>query len=135
MSEFFRVLDAADDHPGIPWPCLAAFVPRVWENHRLTTTGLAERGVTACEAVAILEDRPVKVMNLDVALKRLDQIIEAWRASRCRMPWGRFHGRYQFDEEDKGRLGSNVGGSRAPDRARKASRNVGRRDRPSPTSW
>lgn len=135
VNEFFRVLDAADDHPGIPWPCLASFVPRVWENHRLTTNALADRGVTAGEAVAILEDRPLKIMNLDAALKRLDDLIAVWRAGRCRVAWGRYHGRFQGIEAIGGLGGSGGPGPGATGSVGPPRRNVRRGNRPRPSGW
>src|SRR5688572_7590042 len=134
MVETFPILDV-DGHDGVPWACLAAFLPRIWANHRLTTYALAKRGVTVCEALAILEDRPMKVMDLAAATKRMDELITVWRAGRCRVAWGRLHGRYQGISNVEGLGSSNAARPRAPDRARKSGRPVRSAPRPRPSGW
>lgn len=132
-DEVFRLLDA-EEHPGVPWPCLASFLPRIWTNHRLTTIALAARGLTVMEALAIIEDRPMTIMDLQVATKRLDEWIAVWRAGRCRVAWGKYNGRFGTTMEE-GRLGP-IGQRPAPaNRARSTRRNVGPRNRPSPSGW
>lgn len=130
-GEVFPVISRTK-HPGVPWPCLAAFLPRIWENHRMSTVALAARGVSPSEAVAILEDRAWKgIQDEKVALALLDQLIATWNAGRCRQKWGRYHGK--FTKDDFGPIGG--GASRPPDRARPTRRNAGKRDRPKPTGW
>lgn len=130
----FPIVDV-EGHAGVPWPCLASFLPRIWENHRLTCVSLAKIGLTASEAVAILEDRPLKIMNLEAAATRLDELIATWRAGRCRLSWGRSYGRFQGIAFDAIRSGPSADGSRATDYARPKKRNDGRRNRPSPSGW
>jgi hypothetical protein len=134
-DEYFPLLDAEDDHPGVPWPCLAAFTPRIWENHRLTATSLAVRGVTVMEALAIIEDRPLRMMPLAEARKKLDDWISVWRAGRCRVSWGRLHGRYEGISDDKGLGSASASRPRASSGARPKGRNVGSKARPRPSGW
>lgn len=64
----------ADDLPieGLPFSILEKYGDRVMTNHGQTLEGLARRGgLSACEAVAILEDRPWRPMCQAEAFKQL----------------------------------------------------------------
>ena len=61
----------------IPWAIIAQHEKQAQRNHGdQTLRRLAERGgLSPCEAVAILEDRPWKQMDETAAIKRLAELI------------------------------------------------------------
>lgn len=63
----------------IPLAMIAPHENQAHLNHRQTLQRLAERGgLSACEAVAVLEDRRWQWMDLDVARARLEELVLAW---------------------------------------------------------
>jgi hypothetical protein len=75
-----RRVDASGVHAmkAIPWSMLSRFQDRAVSNHDQTLEELASRcGLSACEAVAILEDRPWHQMDEIDAYKRLHELFVA----------------------------------------------------------
>lgn len=70
------------------------FLPRVWSNTRRTVYSLQKRGLSAAEAVAILEDRDFRSMDEADALKRLGELLADFTAGKIK---GRQHGLYALD--------------------------------------
>jgi hypothetical protein len=62
----------------IPWEIIAKHEKQAFENHSQSLERLRERGgLSACEAVAILEDRRWHPMKEEAAFFRLAQLIHA----------------------------------------------------------
>jgi hypothetical protein len=62
----------------IPWSVIAPHARQAWDNHSQTLDRLAQRGgLSRCEAVAVLEDRPWRKMDQIEAERRLANIIAA----------------------------------------------------------
>lgn len=62
----FPLLEGSHNKPdySIPWELIAPHEKQAIKNHGQTLERLAERhGLSFCEAVAIIEDRPWKHMN------------------------------------------------------------------------
>lgn len=60
---------------GLPWQMLAAHEAQAMKNHSQTVARLAERGgLSACEACAVLEDRPWRKMPTPEAHARLREL-------------------------------------------------------------
>lgn len=63
---------------GLPWEMIAPHEEQAQRNHSQTLKRLADRGgLSECEAVAVLEDRPWKRMDPDVAHRQLLDLIVA----------------------------------------------------------
>jgi hypothetical protein len=62
----------------IPWGLIAPHARQAWENHTQTLERLAQRGgLSRCEAVAVLENRPWRKMDQVEAERRLAELIAA----------------------------------------------------------
>lgn len=62
----------------VPWAVMQPHEAQAQRNHGQSLARLAERGgLSACEAVAILEDRRHQRMGLAVANERLRELVEA----------------------------------------------------------
>lgn len=67
---------------GIPWVMIAPHEKQAERNHDQTLVRLAERGgLSACEAVAVLEDRRWTRLEDAVAYRRLQELVQAWKDS------------------------------------------------------
>jgi hypothetical protein len=63
----------------IPWAMIAPHEPTALRNHAQSLERLLERGgLSACEALAILEDRPWHAMDIQAAQTALSASICAW---------------------------------------------------------
>jgi hypothetical protein len=63
--------------PSIPWGLIAPHEAQARENHSQSLTGLNGRGgLSACEAVAIIEDRRWEKMSLAEATARLKELVD-----------------------------------------------------------
>ena len=68
---------------GVDWDMMEEHERQAEKNHDQSLRVLAGRcGLSVCEAVAVLEDRPWRMMPLDEAFARLIEIERAWKASR-----------------------------------------------------
>jgi len=70
------------NHPqppsSIPWSLIAPHEQQAMRNHVQSLNRLAERGgLSACEAVAILEDRDWRKMTEAEAVERLNEILRS----------------------------------------------------------
>ncbi len=78
--------------PSIPWTLIAPHESQAKANHSQSLEQLAARGgISSCEAVAILEDRPWRQMNDELAkltLRRLLLGAEAGPAEKPQCPHG-----------------------------------------------
>ena len=74
----------------IPLAMIAPHEAQAWVNHGQTLARLAERGgLSACEAVAVLEDRAwrsMTPMTQKAAEARLDELVAEWRAALAVRP-------------------------------------------------
>lgn len=62
----------------IPWDMIAPHEAQAEENHDQSLNVLAARcGLSACEAVAVLEDRPWQMMPIEDAYRRLNELFTA----------------------------------------------------------
>lgn len=69
------------DIRAIPWSFIAPHGAQAYANHRQTLERLAERGgLSPCEAVAVLEDRPWRAMAPGAAAARLRALVTAAEA-------------------------------------------------------
>ena len=60
----------------VPWRIIAPHAQQAWRNHGQTLERLRERaGLSPCEALAILEDRPWRAMGQLEAIERLAALI------------------------------------------------------------
>lgn len=82
MSEDRRkALKALGCPERIPLPIIATHERQAMINHNQTLRRLAERGgLSACEAVCVLEDRRWAKMADEEAVSRLNSIASAWHA-------------------------------------------------------
>lgn len=63
----------------IPWALLAPHEKQAQANHSQTLTRLAERGgLSPCEALAVLDDRPYSRMPITQSCAELAKRIVAW---------------------------------------------------------
>lgn len=63
---------------GVPWDLIEPHEAQAQRNHSQSLARLSERGgLGACEAVAILEDRPHRRMSIPDAQKRLAKLLAA----------------------------------------------------------
>lgn len=77
MTRTFPIVD--NDIPAVPFALMAAHGARALVNHGQTVARLADRGgVSAAEAVAIIEDRAYMVMPLVTARERLREYARAY---------------------------------------------------------
>jgi hypothetical protein len=61
----------------LPWNVIAPHEDQALKNHGQTLARLRERGgLSACEAVAILEDREWRKMDDDEAFRRLAELVK-----------------------------------------------------------
>lgn len=68
---------------GVPWGMMEEHEAQAERNHDQSLRVLAGRsGLSACEAVAVLEDRDWRYMPLDEAFLRLAEIERAWLAKQ-----------------------------------------------------
>ena len=68
---------------GVNWDMMEEHEAQAETNHDQSLRVLAERcGLSACEAVAILENRPWRMMPLDEAFRRLGEIERQWLKQR-----------------------------------------------------
>lgn len=68
----------------LPWDIIAPHAQRAFLNHGQSLEPLASRGgLSPCEAVAILEDRPWHRMDQTAAIERLAELV---RAATDRVP-------------------------------------------------
>jgi hypothetical protein len=69
----------------IPWEMIASHEKQAMENHcGQTLERLAQRGgLSACEAVAVLDDRPYKRMDADSAIMALRHLHHQWLEARA----------------------------------------------------
>lgn len=65
---------------GIPWPMLVSHDAQALRNHagQDLETLYKRHGVSACEALAILEDRDYRLIQVDESTKILKALIEAF---------------------------------------------------------
>ena len=71
----------------IPLAMIAPHEAQAWVNHGQTLARLAERGgLSACEAVAVLEDRRWFSMTPVTADARLTQLVAEWQAALAVRP-------------------------------------------------
>jgi hypothetical protein len=71
----------------IPWDMIAPHEAQAQKNHHQSLAELASRGgLSACEAVAVLQDRPWRKMLIGDAYARLDQHVRAWHEERAEQP-------------------------------------------------
>jgi hypothetical protein len=79
-GEFIRAIRASGQDRmvvGVPWELISLHERQAMRNHSQTLERLSERGgLSRCEAVAILEDRPWHRMEEHAANSRLLQIID-----------------------------------------------------------
>lgn len=62
----------------LPWAIIAPHADQARKNHDQTLEQLRARGgVSACEAVAILEDRPHRAMDPIAAFRRLAELVRS----------------------------------------------------------
>jgi hypothetical protein len=66
----------------IPWGLIEQHETQALKNHKRTIEQLAQKqgGLRACEAVAVLEDRPWRRMRIDEAYYRLGELVRAFYA-------------------------------------------------------
>ena len=65
--------------PAIPWGLIEQHKTQALKNHTRTIEQLAQLcGLSACEAVAVLEDRPWRRMRPDEAYARLAELVRAY---------------------------------------------------------
>lgn len=63
----------------LPFPMLEAHEKQAFRNHNQTIARLAERGgLTACEALAVLEDRAWRKEPIAAAHAKLKELFCAW---------------------------------------------------------
>ncbi|MBP2232551.1 hypothetical protein J2847_005880 [Azospirillum agricola] len=73
----------ADVPKGIPWRIVSAHEKQAVANHSQTLERLAHRGgLCPTELVAVLEDRPWRRMDLEVAIKQIQNLCLAFEAGR-----------------------------------------------------
>lgn len=66
-------------YSSIPWAMIAAHERQAQHNHSQTVSRLAERGgLSACEAVAVLQDRDYRRMTDQSAYATLAELVAAW---------------------------------------------------------
>lgn len=71
----FPIMEDPQVH-SIPWAVIAPHASQAQANHDQTLEELARRGgLSCCEAVAVLEDRPWERMNDNIARSRLIQLV------------------------------------------------------------
>lgn len=64
----------------VPWAFVAPHERQAQRNHYQTLDRLAQRGgLSPCELVAVLEDRPWRAMPLDAAEDRVRELLAAWK--------------------------------------------------------
>lgn len=74
-SEVMRKYAALGCPKSIPWAVIAPHERQADRNHGQTLKRLAERGgLSACEAVAVLEDRDYRRMTDEAAVARLIEL-------------------------------------------------------------
>ena len=67
--------------PAIPWDALAPHERQAERNHDQSLETLARRGgLSPCEAVAILEDRPWTAMDATEAKRRMVELVQPFEA-------------------------------------------------------
>jgi hypothetical protein len=68
----------------IPWEMIEQHEAQALKNHKRTIEQLAQQqcGVRACEAVAVLEDRPCRRMPVEEAYDRLAEIVDPLRQNK-----------------------------------------------------
>jgi hypothetical protein len=70
----------------LPWPMMEAHAPQALENHDQSIAVLASRcGLSACEALAVLEDRPWRAMSRADAHSRLKDLFNVWVAENIKL--------------------------------------------------
>ena len=70
-----RKYEALDCPKSVPWSLVAPHERQADRNHGQTLARLAERGgLSACELVAVLEDRDYRRMTDEAAVTRLKQL-------------------------------------------------------------
>lgn len=75
--------------PSIPWSLIEPHEAQAKRNHDQTLQRLAERGgLSPCEAVAVLEDRPWERMEAREALTRLKVLIQGAGCPLCSLDDG-----------------------------------------------
>jgi hypothetical protein len=73
-----EMIDAAgyNDLRRIPWDMIEPHEPQALKNHDQSLKTLASRqGLSACEMLAVLEDRPWKSIELVESYRKLDALI------------------------------------------------------------
>ena len=71
-------------YTNVPWPMLAAHEDQAQRNHSQSLLRLAERGgLSACEACAVLEDRPHRSMTLQLSYSKLAAHVAAWNSANA----------------------------------------------------
>lgn len=69
----------------VPWEMLVPHMRQAMVNHDQTLERLAERGgLSACEAVAVLKDRPWHAMNPNDANFELLCMVQGWYTRKAR---------------------------------------------------
>lgn len=69
----------------IPWRVMAPHARQAMNNHYQTLERLAQRGgLSPCEALAVLEDRPYQTMEYPFSVMRLKKIVD----ERLAAIWG-----------------------------------------------
>jgi hypothetical protein len=79
----------------IPWELIEQHEAQALKNHKRTIEQLTQQqcGLRACEAVAVLEDRPWRRMPVEEAYDRLAQIVDAFRQNKEASPANKAHAR------------------------------------------
>ena len=63
----------------MPWPMMLQHQEQALKNHDHTIVTLASRGgLSACEALAVLEDRPWQQMSMAAAHSKLKDLFSDW---------------------------------------------------------
>jgi len=72
-------------YTNIPLAMIEPREDRAKRNYSQTLAQLAKRGgLTACEAVAVLEDREYRTMTLQAACTRLAELVSIWETARMK---------------------------------------------------
>jgi hypothetical protein len=75
MSE--KMFPISGTPSAIPWSVIAPFERQAMFNHDQTLERLSERGgLSTCEAIAIIEGRKWKPMDLKTATERLNELVD-----------------------------------------------------------
>jgi hypothetical protein len=66
-------------YTSIPWAMMAPHEAQCQTNHQQSVKRISERGgFSRCEAIAVLEDRKWIPMDVEVADKKLKEMVKEW---------------------------------------------------------